>query len=86
MKVLLLASLAMLPGFLTVGNPPPKGKAHVYIAYRVIPYFGEASAARGMMVLDVEDGEGRIAVVGIPPELIEQIVSFSKKKPVSYEP
>lgn len=84
MKLLLLGIL--LAASLALSEPVPRAVAHVYIAYRVIPYFGEEAAARGMLVLDVNDGAGAIAVVGLPPEIIEQIISMSKKQAISYVP
>ena len=81
--ILLLAAVILL-AIQTPGDPAPKAVAHVYIAYRCVPYFGEATAAQGMIILDADDGEGRKIVVGIPPALIEQIVSFSKKQAISY--
>lgn len=86
MKLLLISLLLAISLLILARADPgaPRAVAHVYIAYRVIPYFGEEAAARGMLVLDVNDGAGAIAVVGLPPEIIEQIISMSKKQAISY--
>lgn len=70
--ILSLASLTLR------GEEPaaPRAMPHIYVATRVVPRV----LRDGSLVIDIKDESGAQAVVGIPTDIINQLIALSGRK------
>ena len=78
MKAFLFLCLAMWPGTLTPGNPVEVKQAmpHIYVATRVVPRV----LPDGSIAIDVKDENGAQAIVGLPTDIVDQLIALSGRK------